>query len=167
MKADYKTEDKNWHLPINEKLAGASTQVRFKKLENDAILPVCKTEGDAGFDISSVENLNIKARSSAVVPTGLAMALPMGYEAQVRSRSGLAAKHMVAVLNSPGTIDAGYRGEIKVILINHGDVDFKIEKGDRVAQLVFKKVEKVSLVEVNNLDETTRGAGGLGSTGVK
>ncbi len=101
----------------------------------------------------------------AIVPCGFAMALPPGYEAQVRPRSGLAAKHGVTVLNAPGTIDADYRGEVKVILINHGDADFEIRRGDRIAQMVVAPVSAVTFSERETLDDTERGAGGFGSTG--
>jgi dUTP pyrophosphatase len=101
----------------------------------------------------------------ALVPCGFAMALPLGYEAQVRPRSGLAAKHGVTVLNAPGTIDADYRGEVKVILVNHGQEPFEIRRGDRIAQMVVAPVSAVTFSERETLDETTRGAGGFGSTG--
>ena len=119
------------------------------------------------MDVSSVEDLLIPAGKTAIVATGLAMALPNGYECQVRPRSGLAAKHAVTVLNSPGTIDSDYRGELKVILINHGSGDFKVEVGDRIAQLVISKVEQLKVHEVTELDDTDRGSGGFGSTGMK
>ena len=167
MKSAYKTDDKHWVEPINNHLKGNVTRIMFKKLSEDAKIPICKTKGDAGFDVSSSENTTIPAKKSALVSTGFALGIPLGYEAQVRPRSGLAAKYMVTVLNAPGTIDAGYRGEVKVVLINHSDKDFVINKGDRIAQLVFKRVEECSLYEVDNLDETERGSGGFGSTGVK
>ena len=103
----------------------------------------------------------------ALVPTGFAMALPAGYEAQIRPRSGLAYKHGVTVLNSPGTIDADYRGEVKVLLINHGSDPFTIERGERVAQMVIAPITQPEFVQVEDLSETVRGAGGFGSTGVK
>lgn len=103
----------------------------------------------------------------ALIPTGLTMALPQGYEAQIRSRSGLAAKHAVVVLNSPGTIDSDYRGEIKIILINHGTTPFEIKRGDRIAQMIVAPVVQANFVLVDSLDETERGTGGFGSTGVR
>jgi dUTP pyrophosphatase len=102
-----------------------------------------------------------------MVPAGFAMALPIGYEAQIRPRSGLAAKHGVTVLNSPGTIDADYRGEVKVVLINHGDADFVVERGDRIAQMVIAPVTSAGFAEVEILDDTARGEGGYGSTGTR
>src|SRR5690606_28950961 len=113
----------------------------------------------------SSETLTIAPGARALVPTGMAIALPHGYEAQVRPRSGLAAKHGVTVLNAPGTIDADYRGEIKVILINHGDAPFEIRRGDRIAQMVVAPVTSVRFELREALDETQRGAGGFGSTG--
>jgi dUTP pyrophosphatase len=131
----------------------------------DLPLPSYATAGSAGLDLRAAEALTIKPGARALVPTGLSIALPENFEAQVRPRSGLAVKHGVTVLNSPGTIDADYRGEIKVPLINHGAEDFVIARGDRIAQIVIARVEQVTLVEVESLDETTRGAGGFGSSG--
>jgi dUTP pyrophosphatase len=111
------------------------------------------------------DDLTLQPGSRALVPTGLAMALPAGYEAQVRPRSGLAAKHGVTVLNTPGTIDADYRGEVKVILINLGDTAFEISRGDRIAQMVIAPVLQAEIEEVEILSETSRGTGGFGSTG--
>ncbi|MGY8676811.1 dUTP diphosphatase [Bradyrhizobium sp. UFLA05-153] len=132
-------------------------------------LPAYQTAEAAGLDLMAAvpegEPLTLAAGKHALVPTGLAIALPAGYEAQVRPRSGLAAKHGVTVLNSPGTIDADYRGEIKVILINHGDTPFVIKRGERIAQMVIAPVVQASLVPVTTLSATDRGAGGFGSTG--
>lgn len=128
-------------------------------------LPNYETAGAAGMDLRSAATLVIEAGRSALVPTGFAMALPDGYEAQIRPRSGLAAKHGVTVLNTPGTIDPDYRGEIKVILVNHGTRDFAISRGDRIAQMVVAPVTRAAVVEVAALEETARGAGGFGSTG--
>ncbi|MFM8332786.1 MAG: dUTP diphosphatase [Candidatus Methylumidiphilus sp.] len=142
-----------------------SIAVKFQKLETDAILPSYAHPGDAGMDLSAWQALTIPPGESALVRTGLAVQLPPNTEAQVRPRSGLALKHKITVLNTPGTIDEGYRGEIGVILINHGKQDFAIDKGMKIAQLVIKPVLRVHIEEVQNLDETTRGTGGFGSTG--
>ena len=132
-------------------------------------LPKQQTMGAAGVDLLAAlgisETVTIASGARAIVPCGFAMALPPGYEAQVRPRSGLAAKHGVTVLNTPGTIDADYRGEVKVILINHGSEAFEIRRGDRIAQMVVAPVSAVTFTERESLDETTRGAGGFGSTG--
>lgn len=139
--------------------------IKFKKLNTEAKLPTFANEGDAGMDICSVQELTIEPNKRALVKTGLAIELPKGWEAQVRSRSGLAYKHGVAVLNSPGTIDEPYRGEIGVILINHGDEPYHISVGDRIAQLVLRRTEDVIPVFTEELTETSRGEGGFGSTG--
>lgn len=132
-------------------------------------LPKYETSGSAGLDLRAnlTDNVVIPVGKHQLVPTGLFIQLPYGYEAQVRPRSGLAAKFGVTVLNSPGTIDADYRGEIAVNLINLGDKDFEISNGDRIAQMVINKIEKISFESVLFLDETERGAGGHGSTGRK
>lgn len=132
-------------------------------------LPKYETPGSAGLDLRAnlVDNIIISVGKRALVPTGLFMQLPDGYEAQVRPRSGLATKFGITVLNSPGTIDADYRGEIAVNLINLGDEDFEISNGDRIAQMVINKIEQISFESVMFLDETERGAGGHGSTGNK
>ena len=140
--------------------------VEFKKLQADAFLPAYAHPGDAGMDLRSVESLVVPAGERRLVRTGLAMALPMGYEAQVRPRSGLALKHGITVLNSPGTIDAGYRGEVGVILLNTGKEDFQIGVGDKIAQLVIAPVTIAGICEVGELDDSERGSGGFGSTGV-
>jgi dUTP pyrophosphatase len=131
--------------------------------------PRQQSMGAAGVDLLAAlgasETMIIEAGKRALVPTGMAIALPAGYEAQVRPRSGLAAKHGVTVLNSPGTIDADYRGEIKVILINHGDAPFTIQRGDRIAQMVVAPVSSIDFELRESLDATERGAGGFGSTG--
>ncbi|WP_026791475.1 dUTP diphosphatase [Pleomorphomonas oryzae] len=134
---------------------------------HDLPLPAYQSEDAAGLDlIAAVEApLTLPPLGRALVPTGLAMALPSGYEAQVRPRSGLAAKHGVTVLNSPGTVDADYRGEVKVILINLSDTPFTIHRGDRIAQMIIAPVSRARLVESETLDTTNRGAGGFGSTG--
>ena len=140
--------------------------VRFKKLRPDATLPSYAHPGDAGMDVRSVESAEIAPGARALLHTGLVMALPPGYEAQVRPRSGLALKHGVTVLNTPGTIDAGYRGEVGVILANFGDAPFSVAKGDRIAQLVIAPVTTAEIEEAETVDETDRGGGGFGSTGV-
>ena len=133
----------------------------------DLPLPAYQSEDAAGLDLLAAveERMILPPLGRALVPTGLAMALPSGYEAQVRPRSGLAAKHGVTVLNSPGTIDADYRGEIKVILINLSDTPFTIGRGERIAQMVIAPVSRARLVETEALDATIRGEGGFGSTG--
>ncbi|WP_370676259.1 dUTP diphosphatase [Pleomorphomonas sp. PLEO] len=133
----------------------------------DLPLPAYQSEDAAGVDlVAAVEQpLTLSPLGRALVPTGLAMALPSGYEAQVRPRSGLAAKHGVTVLNSPGTVDADYRGEVKVILINLSDTPFTIVRGERIAQMVIAPVSRVRFAETEALDATVRGTGGFGSTG--
>lgn len=128
-------------------------------------LPRYATDGAAGMDIVSAEDVSIAPGARHAVATGLALAIPHGYEIQVRPRSGLALKHGITVPNTPGTIDSDYRGELKVILINHGAEDFAIARGDRVAQLVFAPVTQAAWDEVEELDDTARGSGGFGSTG--
>ena len=142
--------------------------VLIKKLNNNSFdLPKYQTEGSVGMDLSAfIENdIIIKPNERGLVPTGIALSLPQDIEGQVRPRSGLSLKYGITVLNSPGTIDSDYRGEIKVILINHGSEDFLIKNNDRIAQLVFNEVVKVSFKEVNNLDQTSRDQKGFGSTG--
>lgn len=142
-------------------------KLRILRLPHGADLPLPSyaTAGAAGMDLRAAETLTLKPGTRALVSTGIAIALPDNHEAQVRPRSGLAVKHGVTVLNSPGTIDADYRGEIKVPLINLGTEDFIINRGDRIAQMVVAPVTMADLVEVVNLDETVRGAGGFGSSG--
>ena len=132
-------------------------------------LPAYETIASAGMDMRAniTEPITIKSLQRSMIPTGLFIELPFGYEAQVRPRSGLAAKNGVTCLNSPGTIDADYRGELKVILVNLSHNDFTINNGDRIAQMVIAKHERAEFVEVPELSETTRGVGGFGSTGVK
>lgn len=142
-----------------------ATTIKFKKLNEKAILPSFANEGDAGLDICSTQEVLLMPGQRTLVKTGLAIQLPKGWEAQVRSRSGLAYKHGVVVLNSPGTIDEPYRGEIGVILINHGQEPYSISIGDRIAQLVLKRTEDVVPVFVEELNESNRGSGGFGSTG--
>lgn len=139
--------------------------LRVKKLTTDAMLPQYAHPGDAGMDLFANEEVELGPGLSRVVKTGISIELPPDTEAQVRPRSGLAAKHSVTVLNAPGTIDEGYRGEIGVIMINHGSAPFLIEKGMKIAQMLVKPVIRVELEEVDELSSTERGSGGFGSTG--
>jgi dUTP pyrophosphatase len=138
----------------------------IKKLHPAAILPQYANPGDAGMDLCAVEAMSIGPGQTGLVPTGIAIALPPNTEAQVRPRSGLALKHSLTVLNSPGTVDQGYRGEIKVILINHGQEAFEVEAGMRIAQLVICPVIYARVEEVSELSETIRGEDGFGSSGI-
>lgn len=142
-------------------------QVQVKKLHPEAKIPAYMTELAAGMDVCAVleETLTLEPGQRCLVPTGLAFAIPSGYEMQVRPRSGLAIKHGIALVNAPGTIDADYRGEVCIILINHGVEDFTIASGDRIAQLVVAPVCQAELVTVAELTETKRGSGGFGHTG--
>lgn len=140
-------------------------QVKVLKLNERAILPRYAHHGDAGADVYSAEHAVLAPGEAGMIHTGIAIELPHGYEAQVRPRSGLALKHAVTVLNTPGTIDAGYRGEVGIILINHGQEPFEINPGDRIAQMVIKPVLDVEMIEAEELGNTSRGAGGFGSTG--
>lgn len=144
--------------------------VRIKRMPNGEglELPRYETALAAGADVRAAveETLTLKPGDRFMVPTGIAIALPPGWEAQMRPRSGLAAKHGIACVNAPGTIDADYRGELKVILINHGTEDFMINRGDRIGQMVIAPVWQARFEEVDELDETARGSGGFGSTGV-
>lgn len=146
-------------------------QIDLKILENGQglELPQYATSASAGLDLRAAveKSVLIGAGKRALIPTGLAISLPIGYEAQIRSRSGLALKHGVTVLNSPGTIDSDYRGELGVILLNTGDEDFVVERGMRIAQLVISRVETISWNVVEDLEETSRATGGYGSTGMK
>lgn len=131
----------------------------------DLPLPAYATAGAAGMDVVAAEHVTLAPGARHAVATGLALAIPAGFEVQVRPRSGLALKHGVTVPNTPGTIDSDYRGELKVILINHGATPFVVQRGDRIAQLVLAPVVQAEWVEVSELDTTARGAGGFGSTG--
>jgi len=144
-----------------------SITVEVKRLAHGAGLPLpaYATDGAAGMDVVSAETVTIAPRARHAVATGLALAIPHGYEIQVRPRSGLALKHGITVPNTPGTIDSDYRGELKVILINLGDEPFAIQRGDRIAQLVLAPVVQAAWDEVEELDATERGEGGFGSTG--
>tara|TARA_B100001778_G_scaffold324629_1_gene319185 strand:+ start:465 stop:905 length:441 start_codon:yes stop_codon:yes gene_type:complete len=145
------------------------TKILIKRLSKEVSLPKYETSGSSGMDLAADINaiINIDPGKTAVIPTGLALSIPKGFEIQIRPRSGLAAKYKISVLNTPGTIDADYRGEIKVILINLGKDSFKVEKGLRIAQMVVCPVVQAQLKEVNDLNETERGKGGFGSTGTK
>ena len=142
-------------------------KVLIKKLSHKAQIPIYKTEGSSGRDLMALteDKIVIKPNKSALVPTGLSVAIPNDTEIQIRPRSGLAAKSSISVLNTPGTIDSDYRGELKVILFNHGDKEFIINNGDRIAQMVLVPILKVQFEEVQDLPETIRGSGGFGSTG--
>lgn len=142
-------------------------KVEIKRLAHgeDLPLPAYETAGAAGMDLRAAEAVTLRPGARHLVPTGLSIALPQGFEAQVRPRSGLAVKHGVTVLNAPGTIDCDYRGEVKVPLINHGQDDFVIARGDRIAQMVIAPVTRITWTEVAELDETARGTGGFGSSG--
>ena len=142
-------------------------KVLIKKLDQKVKLPEYKTDGASGMDIIAFLNkpINIKPKTSFLVPTGLSVAFSEDYEIQIRPRSGLAAKNNISVLNTPGTIDSDYRGEIKVIIYNHGSNDFYINNGDRIAQMILTPVVKMDLEEVQDLPETIRGKDGFGSTG--
>ena len=142
-------------------------KVLIKKLDSTVELPAYKTEGASGMDLMALikKPINLKPNSSCLVPTGLAVAFSSDFEIQIRPRSGLAAKNSISVLNTPGTIDSDYRGEIKVILFNHGKNDFLINNKDRIAQMILTPVIKMDLEETDDLPETIRGEGGFGSTG--
>tara|TARA_B100000678_G_scaffold47350_1_gene37048 strand:- start:1553 stop:2011 length:459 start_codon:yes stop_codon:yes gene_type:complete len=141
--------------------------VRLKRLPHGEGLPLpaYATDGAAGMDVCAAEDVDLAPGARHAVATGFAVAIPEGYEIQVRPRSGLAFKHGISVPNAPGTIDSDYRGELKVLLINHGAESFAIARGDRVAQLVLAPVTRAAFTEVDDLDDTQRGAGGFGSTG--
>lgn len=140
-------------------------EVRIKKLHPDARMPRYEFPGDSGADLFSVVDLTLAPLARAAVPTGLAAEVPLGYELQVRPKSGLALNRGLTVLNTPGTVDSGYRGEIKVILINLGEEPVEIKKGQKIAQLVFSPVVQTAFTEVEALADSDRGAGGFGSTG--
>ena len=145
------------------------TEILIKRLSKNINLPKYETEGSSGMDLAAdiTSTINIKPGESSIIPTGISVSIPVNYEIQIRPRSGLAAKNQISVLNTPGTIDADYRGEIKVILINLGNKTFKVEKGLRIAQMVLCPIEKAKIKEVEDLEKTDRGSGGFGSTGTK
>jgi len=141
-------------------------EITVQKLNDEAKIPSYAHEGDAGVDLYANGNFNLRPGERALIPTGLKLAIPHGYEGQVRPKSGLALKHGITVLNTPGTVDAPYRGEVGVIVINHDpDTAYEIKKGEKIAQMVFNKVEYAVFTEAKELASTTRGEGGYGSTG--
>ena len=142
-------------------------KVLFKRLNPKAQIPKYKTDGSSGLDLMALieDPIKIKAQESALIPTGISVAIPQDTEIQIRPRSGLAAKSNISVLNTPGTIDSDYRGEIKVILFNHSKENFTVNNGDRIAQMVLTPIVKMELEETNNLPNTIRGESGFGSTG--
>ena len=142
-------------------------KVLVKKLNSKVQLPKYKTSGSSGMDLMALieKPIKIKPQESVLIPTGITIAIPEDIEVQIRPRSGLAAKSNISVLNTPGTIDSDYRGEIKIILFNHGDSEFIIQNNDRIAQMVLMPVHKINFEEVENLPNTIRGKGGFGSTG--
>ena len=145
------------------------TEILIKRLSKDVLLPKYETDGSSGMDLAAYleDEILIKPGKTAIIPTGLSVSVPKSFEIQIRPRSGLAAKDQISVLNTPGTIDADYRGELKVILINHSEKIFKVKRGLRIAQMVLCPVIKATLKDVETLDETKRGLGGFGSTGNK
>ena len=145
------------------------TKILIKRLSKEVSLPKYETTGSSGMDLAANinSNINLDPGKTAIIPTGLTLSIPKGYEIQIRLRSGLAAKKKISVLNTSGTIGSVYRGEIKVILINHGDAPFQVEKGLRIAQMVVCPIVQAQIEEVNDLNETERGKGGFGSTGTK
>ena len=142
-------------------------KVLIKKLDSAVKLPEYKTDGASGMDLVAFlkNSVILKPKTSSLIPTGISVAFSENYEIQIRPRSGLAAKNNITVLNTPGTIDSDYRGEIKVIIYNHGDTNFIINNGDRIAQMILCPAIKMTLEETNDLPETIRGEGGFGSTG--
>ena len=140
-------------------------EIKVKKLNQKAQIPAYQTAEAAGFDLHSIENIILKPGERKLIGTGLAFEIPKGYEIQIRPRSGLAYKYGISVLNSPGTIDSDYRGEIKVLLMNHSNENFEIKVGERIAQAVIQEVIQATFEEVDELSDTARGAGGFGSTG--
>ena len=142
-------------------------KVLLKRLDPKAQIPKYKTDGSSGLDLMALTKnpIKIKSQESVLIPTGISFAIPKDTEIQIRPRSGLAAKYNISVLNTPGTIDSDYRGEIKVIMFNHGKNDFIINNGDRIAQIVLSPIIKIELEETNILPKTIRGIGGFGSTG--
>ena len=145
------------------------TEVLIKRLSKNIELPRYETNGSSGMDLSAniEKQIEIEPGKTSIIPTGISVSIPKNFEIQIRSRSGLAAKSQISVLNSPGTIDADYRGELKVILINLGNKTFVVERGARIAQMVLCPIVKAKFKEVENLDDTIRGDGGFGSTGLK
>ncbi len=153
-------------LRSERKNAVEKTVVKVKMLDGcEDLVPAKAHADDAAYDLKAREDVEMPPGKPALVPTGVFMELPTGYEAQVRPRSGLAAKHAITVLNSPGTIDAGYRGEVRVIMLNAGIEPYAVKRGDRIAQMVIAKLPAVEIAVVDELSDSTRGEGGFGSTG--
>ena len=141
-------------------------KLKIVKLKSSAVIPRYEHYGDSGMDLISIEEVEIKSYESKLIKTGISIELPPNTEAQIRPRSGLALKHQITVLNTPGTIDEGYRGEIVVVLINHGSISFKVLPGMRIAQMVIMPIIRVEIEEVDSLSSSIRGTDGFGSTGV-
>jgi len=140
--------------------------IKIKKLHPDAIMPHYAHDGDAGMDVYSVEDITIMHKKRELISTGLSFEIPKGFEIQIRPKSGLALKHGLTIPNTPGTLDSGYRGELKVILLNTGDEPYEVKKGEKIAQIVLARYEEAEIQEVNDLSDTQRGDGGFGSTGL-
>lgn len=154
-------------MPITPLERQAPIHVRFVRLDPDAPMPAIAHAGDAGYDLTSTVDLVLEPGMRALVPTGLAMSIPEGFAGFVQPRSGLAVKHGVGIVNSPGLIDSHYRGEIKVVLVNlDPEKPFSVNRGDKICQLVFQRVEQARFEQVEQLDDTERGEGGFGSTGL-
>jgi dUTP pyrophosphatase len=168
--ADLKGEENSQFAVINTRsnyiLSNLSIKISRDEKAKKFPLPNYETSGASGVDLRASEGILLLPGERAAVPTGLRMEIPEGYEAQVRPRSGIALKNGITIVNSPGTIDSDYRGEIKVIMINHGSTPFSIDEGDRIAQLIFAPVVRVSLTEDEDLNPTERGEGGFGSSGI-
>ena len=141
-------------------------EIKIKKIKPDAILPNYVHKGDAGMDLFSCENYTLDSGERRLFGIGLKVEIPEGYEMQLRPKSGLALKYGITVLNTPGTIDSCYRGEVGVILVNHGNEDYEVKKGEKIAQAVINKIEIVKVIEVEELSNSSRGEGGFGSTGL-
>jgi len=141
-------------------------KVTIKKIKDNAVVPCYVHPGDAGVDLYSTETYTLQPQERTLVSTGLEIAVPQGYEAQIRPKSGLALNHGLTILNTPGTIDSGYRGEVGILIINQSKEPYTISSGKKIAQMVFNKIETVEFMETDQLDETQRGKGGFGSTGL-
>ncbi len=142
-------------------------KIRIKKIRDNAVTPHYEHDGDAGMDLYAVEDSSLRPGERKLIPTGLQVEIPKGYEMQIRPKSGLALKHGITVLNTPGTVDSCYRGEVGVIMLNASDQDYEVRAGEKVAQAIIAKVEKAVIEEVEDLTQTQRGSGGFGSTGRK
>ncbi len=142
-------------------------KLQVQRVVEDVKVPSYAHEGDAGMDLYAAEEYVLKPGERKLINTGIKIALPVGYEAQIRPKSGLALKHGISIVNTPGTVDSGYRGLVGVIAINHGSEDFKIEKNQKIAQMIINKVETAEVEEVPDLNDTSRGEGGFGSTGLQ